>query len=152
MEVREATSGDVAALAELIGRFFSEEGFGTSPAEVTVRMPEFLATHGNVAFLALDGDTAVGVSTVTSTYGLEFGRVGEIEDLYVLPAHRGRGVATALLGHAMLWAREQGFDALEVVVTPKDYAKKDRLVRWYARLGFADTGRVVLHYGPDAGI
>jgi hypothetical protein len=49
----------------------------------------------------------------------------------------------------MLWARHEGFEALEVVVTPEDYAKKDRLVAWYARLGFVNTGRIVLHYGPD---
>jgi GNAT superfamily N-acetyltransferase len=94
MEVRKADPADAPAVSHLIGRFFTEEGFTTPPEEVTARMPDFLSTPGNAAFLALDGDGAVGVSTVTSTFGLEFGRVGEIEDLYVLPARRGQGVAT----------------------------------------------------------
>lgn len=152
MEVRRAEPTDAGAVALLIDRFFTEDAFTTTSEEVESRVPEFLATPGNAAFLAFDGDQAVGVSTVTSKFGLESGKLGEIEDLYVLPSHRGRGVATALLGHAMLWARQEGFEALEVVVTPQDYTRKDRLVRWYARLGFVDTGRIVLHFGPDGAV
>ncbi len=149
MELRRADDTDAEAVALLINRFFAEDGFSTTAEEVEARVPAFLTTPGNAAFLAFDGDEVVGVSTVTSKFSLESGKLGEIEDLYVLPSYRGRGVATALLGQAMLWARQEGFEALEVVVTPKDYSRKDRLVRWYARLGFVDTGRLVLHFGPD---
>ena len=149
MELRRATQGDNEALAELLTYFFAGEGFTTPPEVIAARVSAFLEHSGNAAFLAVDGDSTVGVSTVTSAFGIERGHTAEIEDLFVIPSHRSRGIATALLGEAMLWSKEQGFDALQVVVTPEDTVRKENLVSWYGRLGFAATGRLVLLF--DAG-
>lgn len=151
MEIHRATSDDAAALTQIISMFFDGEGFRTTPEVVAARVPEFLSADGNAAFLAFSGDEVIGVSTVSTSYGLENGRLAEIEDLYVRPAHRGNGVATALLGQAMLWGRAQGFDSLEVVVTPEDGTRRDYLIGWYGRLGFVDTGRLVLHFDGTGG-
>lgn len=150
MEVRRAWPADAAAVARLISRFFSDEEFFTPPEAIAARAPEFLEHPGNAAFLAFDGNAAVGLSTVTSSFGFESGRLAEIEDLYVVPEHRNHGVATALLGEAMLWCSQQGFDAIQVVVTPEDPLRKERLIRWYGRLGFVDTGRLLLYFAPGA--
>ena len=64
---------------------------------------------------------------MTSSFGFEYRRVAEVEHLYVVPDHRHGRVATALLGEAMLWCRRQGVTDLEVVVTPNDPVKKDRV-------------------------
>lgn len=148
MEVRKAHPEDVAAVTRLISRFFADEEFFTTPESIAERAPEFLVHPGNAAFLAIDGDVAVGISTVTSSFGFESGRLAEIEDLYVDPEHRNLGVATALLGEAMLWCSQQGFDAIQVVVTPEDPVRKERLIGWYGRLGFVDTGRLLLYFAP----
>lgn len=150
MEVRRAGPEDAAAVARLISRFFADEEFVTAPETVVARAPDFLERPGNAAFLAIDGDAAVGISTVTSSFGFESGKLAEIEDLYVVPEHRNHGVATALLGEAMLWCSQQGFDAIQVVVTPEDPVRKDRLIAWYGRLGFVDTGRLLLHFAAGA--
>jgi aminoglycoside 6'-N-acetyltransferase I len=150
MEVRRAGPEDAAAVAGLITEFFADEGFFTTPETVAVRAPEFLEHPGNAAFLAFDGNAAVGVSTVTTSFGFESGRLAEIEDLYVLPEHRNHGVATALLGESMLWCRQRGFDAIQVVVTPEDPVRKERLIAWYGRLGFVDTGRLLLYFAPGS--
>lgn len=147
MEVRMARPEDAESVARLVARFFADEGFATTPAVVAERAPTFLGHAGNVAFLALDGEVAIGISTVSSRFGFESGRLAEIEDLYVVPERRSQGVATTLLGEAMLWCRLQGFDAIEVIVTPEDPLRKERLIGWYGRLGFVDTGRIVLHFG-----
>lgn len=150
MEVRKARPEDADAAADLISRFFAEDDFATPPDVVAARAPDFLLHPGNAVFLAVDGNEAVGISTVTSSFGFESGRLAEIEDLYVLPAHRSHGVATALLGEAMLWCRQQGFDAIQVAVTPEDPERRAWLVGWYGRLGFADTGRFLLSFAPGA--
>ncbi len=148
MELRRAGPEDIASLTTLLTQFFAGEGFTTPPEVIAARVPLFLDEPGNAAFLAMDGDEAVGFSTVTSTFGIEQGHTAEIEDLFVVPAHRGRGIATALLGEAMMWSRQQGFESLEVVVTPGDPQRRQNLISWYARLGFKETTRTLLLFDP----
>lgn len=144
MELRRARQEDAAHLTKLLTLFFAGEGFTTSPEVIAARVPVFLEHPGNAAFLAIDGEEAVGFSTVTGSFSVELGHAAEIEDLYVLPSHRGRGIATTLLGEAMMWSSQEGFETLQVVVTPENPARKESLVSWYARLGFKETGRNVL--------
>ncbi len=150
MELRRAAADDATTLTQLLTLFFAGEGFGTPPEVVAARVPAFLDTPGNAAFLAIDADEAVGLSTVTSAFGVERGHTAEIEDLFVLPSHRGRGIATALLGEAMMWSRNEGFEALQVVVTATDPTRHANLVSWYSRLGFATTGRSVLLFDSSS--
>ncbi len=148
MELRRAGPQDTEQLTRLLTHFFAGEGFTTPPETVASRVSEFLTNPGNAAFLAVDGDEAVGVSTVTSAFGIERGHTAEIEDLFVVPSHRGQGIATALLGEAMMWSNQEGFEALQVVVTPNDEVRRENLISWYSRLGFAETGRHVLLFEP----
>lgn len=130
-------------MADLLVRFFAEEGFETPASDVRSRATPFIAEPANSAFLAYEGDAAVGVATLTTAFGIETGRYGEIEDLYVLPAHRRKGVARALVGAAIEDARSRGCRDVEVVVTPEGDAAHG-LLRWYMDLGWRDTGRRIL--------
>lgn len=147
MEVRRAKRDDAADVVRLIMLFFEAEGFTTPAAVVAERAVVFLEDGAGAAFLAIDGDHAIGIATVSTSFGFEGGRLAEIEDLYVIPSHRGHGVATALLGEAMLWSRREGFETLRVIVTPEDEERRQQLIRWYGRLGYVDTNRSVLHFG-----
>jgi GNAT superfamily N-acetyltransferase len=140
MEVRRALPGDAHALAGLLARFFAEEGFGASAAEVRERADVFLAEPANTAFLAMEGGLLIGAATVTTCFGFETGRQAEIEDLYVLPERRRRGVARALVEAVLAWCRARGCTDVEVVVTSEGDARHG-LDAWYRSLGFADTGR-----------
>ncbi len=137
-------------VTDLIRRFFAGEGFTTPPDTIARRTPEVLSNDRNAVFLAFDEDTPIGIATVTTRFGFESGRLAEIEDLFVIPERRGHGVATSLLGESMLWCRQEGYEELEVVVTPEEAERQSYLVAWYGRLGFSDTGRRVLHSGPTA--
>ena len=77
--------------------------------------------------------------TVTTMLYAEWGRMAVIGDLYVLPEHRGCGIARALVEAAVTWSRGQGCSAVEVVMTPEGEASH-RLSRFYKALGFAETG------------
>jgi GNAT superfamily N-acetyltransferase len=93
VEIRRALPADAEPVAALLARFFAEEGFAASAAEIRERADVFLAESANAAFLAFEDGTPAGVVTVTTGFGFEAGRQAEIEDLYVLPDRRRRGVA-----------------------------------------------------------
>jgi ribosomal protein S18 acetylase RimI-like enzyme len=64
-------------------------------------------------FLAWNGDNAVGfIHLMPSTNTLAMRHIWFLEDLYVDPAARGQGVATALLSYAEAFARGTGAERL----------------------------------------
>ena len=68
--------------------------------------------------LAVDGETAQAVITVSTVLYVEWGRLGEIGDLYVPSEHRLKGLARRLVEHAKAWCRTQGCSAVSVTITP----------------------------------
>ncbi|OFW53694.1 MAG: hypothetical protein A2V75_08225 [Actinobacteria bacterium RBG_16_70_17] len=143
MEIRRALPADADPLATLLARFLAEEGFAASAAEIRERADVFLAEAANAAFLAFEDGTPAGAATVTTGFGFETGRQAEIEDLYVLPDRRRRGVARGLIDAALAWCRERGCADVEVVVTPEGDARHGLGAR-YRGLGFDETGRRIL--------
>jgi GNAT superfamily N-acetyltransferase len=141
--IRRAGPEDAGLVAGLITRFFAEEGFGGDPDRHRSSAPLFLAEPANAVFLAMRGDEAVGLATVTTTFGFESGRYAEMEDLYVIPGFRNRGLAARLLDAVVEWCRTRECAALEVVVTP-DGESRYGLTGWYLERGFSDEGRRLL--------
>ncbi|MDD9947701.1 MAG: GNAT family N-acetyltransferase [Myxococcales bacterium] len=65
-------------------------------------------------WLACDGTEPVGFALMFPTYSTWRGRPGIwLEDLFVLPSHRGRGVGRRLLEHVAHLAVERGCGRLE---------------------------------------
>jgi aminoglycoside 6'-N-acetyltransferase I len=137
-----------AAFALLL-RFFREEGFDTPEREMRPSLSTLLVDPDSTVFLAEQNGQAVGVATVTSRVGIEYGRSAELEDLYVVPEVRGRGTGTALIDAVRAWCRRKGCTVLDVVVIPEGEAKHG-LTDFYLRRGFANTGRVILEVRLDA--
>ena len=55
---------------------------------------------------------------------MEYGLSAELEDLYVTPPARGRGLAR-LLAHAVIdWARDQRATEIVLVITPQGEAEQ----------------------------
>lgn len=84
----------------------------------------------------------VGLAITTLSFGLEQGRIAELEDLFVRPAARHGGIGAALID-SINWARSRGCRALELVVAPTG-GNVARLHRYYARHGVTDVGRRLL--------
>jgi aminoglycoside 6'-N-acetyltransferase I len=143
LSVRRATSADLDAALPLLQRFFAEEGFATPPDLIRERLGEMLADLGTGVFLAWLGTEAVGVATVTTSSGIEFGLGAELEDLYVRPDVRERGVGSALIEAVIAWCRARACTVVEVVVTPEGQAAHD-LIGYYRARGFRESGRVML--------
>ena len=81
--------------------------------EALLREELFQKKHAEVLF-ALDGEREVGFALFFHNFSTFLGRSGlYLEDLYVLPAYRGRGYGTALLCRLARIARERGCGRLE---------------------------------------
>jgi GNAT superfamily N-acetyltransferase len=125
---------DVPALLPLLAVQLDEHGMGM-PHDVLhgavlgiVTEPE----RGRV-LLAWSGDTVVGVAVMPYTWTVEHGgRCAWLDELYVVPEVRGRGVGTQLLLAAMDLVREDGCLAMDLEVDV-DHARVETL---YLRHGF----------------
>jgi GNAT superfamily N-acetyltransferase len=126
----------------LLVRFFAEEGFGGDQPTIAARFEALRREPHHWAALALDEDMPVGVITVTTNLYVEWGRMAEIADLYVLPEHRRRGIARALIQAAVAWSRKDGCSGVAVIMTPEGEAAHG-LSRFYKAQGFARTGRII---------
>jgi ribosomal protein S18 acetylase RimI-like enzyme len=139
-DVRRARPSELAAVLELAVAFYAEDGFTTPRSQLRDNLAVLLTSDDARVAVASERQTIVGFAITTMSFGLEQGRIAELEDLYVQPAHRGTGIASALIDDSANWARSRRCRALEVVVAPNgnDVA---HLFGFYARRGFIDEGR-----------
>jgi GNAT superfamily N-acetyltransferase len=120
----------LAALAD------APEAFGSSP-EQEKALPEHdwrAMTRTAAIFVATAHGTGVGVVA-----GLPRESAGErgLGAMWVTPSWRGRGVAPALAGAVIAWARSEGCARIGLWVP----ADSPRARRFYQRQGFRATGR-----------
>jgi excisionase family DNA binding protein len=121
---------------KLLTQFFAEEGFDTAPSHIERNVVAMLNDPMCCVALAMDGDEAVGVVAVTTMRYVEWGLVGEIGDLYVLPDRRRAGVARALIAMAMDWCLSVAqFAKLFGITRPGVYALLNRGVIKGIRIG-----------------
>ena len=143
MNIRTGTPADAPAILELAVAFYAEDGFGTPRSRLAEHLDHLLASEAaRVAVAEVDG-TIVAFGASTSSYGLEDGRVAELEDLYVVPEHRRRGIAQALIDDSAAWARRIGAAYLAIVIAPNGL-DVSHLHRYYRARGFRDEGRRIL--------
>jgi ribosomal protein S18 acetylase RimI-like enzyme len=94
--------------------------------------------RGAILVARQDGGRAVGVAYVSFTWCLEHGgKTSWLEELYVVPDLRGRGLGQALLAAAQVHAAAAGCAAMDLEVT-EDHTRAARL---YQRDGFRPLGR-----------
>ncbi len=141
--VERATSAEHAVALPLLERFFAEEGFATPREQIRDQLSALLADDTCAVFLAWLDQMAVGVATVTTTHGLELGLSAELEDLYVLPEARCRGIGEMLINAVKAWCQDRGCLSVSVVVTPEGEAAHN-LIDYYGARGFDETGRTIL--------
>ena len=136
------------AALSLLRAFFQEEGLEVPALLLEARFDHFAADDRNAVLLAIAGGEVLGIVTLTTSFGLEFGLSAELEDLYVVPEARGRGIAGRLLDAALAWCRARRVQAVYLVVLPQD-AAAGRLLPFYANRGFVDEGRRLLFFDGD---
>jgi GNAT superfamily N-acetyltransferase len=140
-DIQTVTGATRDAALRLLIRFFREEGFATPPARIADNLDRMLADPSCWCAVAIRGGMVQAVVTVSTVRYVEWGRLGEIGDLYVLPEHRRHGLARGLIAAAQSWCRDQGCSAVSVTITPIG-EERHRLSRFYSALGFELSGRM----------
>ncbi|WP_417464119.1 GNAT family N-acetyltransferase [Kordiimonas sp.] len=141
---RKAERSDTDQLTPLFCRFFDEEGMAVDPARLTENLGRMLDDSRAHIVLALEGTAIIGFVSITLTIGVEFGLAAEIEDLYVVPDHRGCGLSRQLMEQALAWCEAEEASEVIVVITPT--GRDDQgLADFYAKFGFSDSERLVMY-------
>ena len=132
---RVAEPADAEVAARMLHDFNVEFGTPTpGPAVLTERLRRMLPRDDVVVLLA--GEPAVAVALLTFRPGLwGDGPVTLLEELYVRPDLRGRGIGHAVLERAMAIARERGSENFEINVDEGDTDAR----RFYEAHGFSNS-------------
>jgi GNAT superfamily N-acetyltransferase len=132
---RVATPSDVDTVARLLDAFNREFDTPTPGPEVLATRLRGLLDGGDVIAL-LAGDPAVAVALLTLRPNVWFdGPVVLVDELYVAPESRGRGLGAALMVAVESLTRERGGELIEIAV---DGADADAH-RFYERHGYTST-------------
>ena len=142
--IRRATAQDVPTLSDLYARFYSEDPIDVSHDSIRKNLGAMVLDERAAIWIAEDDKDIIGFASASLTLGVEFGWASEIEDLFVLPEHRGKGLAKRLLLTAIDWAEKCGASEILLVVTPEAEADQG-LVAFYEKLGFSKSDRIVMY-------
>jgi GNAT superfamily N-acetyltransferase len=132
---RRAAPSDAALVAQLLHDFNTE--FATPTPGVAVlksRLAQLLA--GDDVVVLLIGEPATGIAVLSFRRNVWYdGPVSILDELYVQPSLRDRGLGSALLAAACELVRQRGGELLEVNVDGDDSDAR----RFYQDRGFRNT-------------
>ena len=150
ISVRRAEVADARDVARLLHDFNTEFDEPTpGVGAIARRLRELLPTEELAALL--EGQPPHGVAVVRFRPSIWLdSQVAYLEELYVAPEHRGRGVGRALLEEAMGIAHATGADRMELCTGEADTAAR----ALYESCGFTNRerppdGPIMLFYERD---
>ena len=142
VQIVRATVAEAATVVSLIDGLLAELRGGSSgldlPAAVAL-CETLIAEYRYTAFLAVEEEVAIGMITLTETATVYArGTFGVIQELYVTPPNRSRGVGHRLIDAAEAEGRTWGWRGIQVGAP--DPARFARSVAFYEREGFRVIG------------
>ncbi len=137
--IERVSAADVRVVLPLFAAQFAEHGIAASGEALEQAVRGLVDSEGRGAVLAAYEDgRAIGVAALAFTWTLEHsGRSAWLDELYVVPDRRGRGVGTALLRRALEVAASERCLAVDLEVDSA-HARAEGL---YARERFAALPR-----------
>lgn len=140
--LRSATAGDLPQLLELMRGCYRDDGLQFDGVRAGTTMARLLAEPqwGYVLLVESQG-AAIGYVAICLGFSLELGgNDAFIDELFVLPEHRGRGHGRRLLESAAAQAKLRGVHALHLEVDRNNTAAREL----YASLGYGLRDRYYL--------
>ncbi len=149
--VRSASASDAASLARMLYEFNREfEADTDDEAVLAARFTRILDEPAVLALIASDGGHDLGFALVTLRPAIWFeGPVAVLDELYVVPELRDRGIGSALIARTRALLRERGCPELHINVDEVDTDTR----RFYERHGFVTVEpgtefRMLCYIGP----
>ena len=145
-EIHLARPEDAGVIAAMVGELLQEimsavreKAFNFDHHDTEARARAWLRDGFYLVLLAKQGQVAVGFLALYESYALYTeGAYGTIPEFYVRPAHRSRGIGTALIAESKRLGQAKGWRRLEVTTPP--LPEFDRTLAFYQRQGFAISG------------
>ena len=138
VSIRQCTSGDFPEVVGLYGRLFTDYGDPVPDEGLEARFGEYLLVA------ELDGEIVGFLCAEKQTIAFmksEIGRAAfpddedylELQELYVVPEHRGQEIGTQLVRTVLEKGRSNGLERSMVYSNMPDYV---RTARFYERCGY----------------
>jgi GNAT superfamily N-acetyltransferase len=141
--VGQALPDDITTLVNLMAEFYAESAYELDRAIAEKAFADILADArlGYVWIIDENGKD-VGYVVLTLRYGMEYGGLMAcIDDLFVVPQSRNRGLSTAALSQVRDFCKSIGVRAITVEVSPSNVPAQTV----YRRLGLTEVpGRQLL--------
>ena len=139
MHILVATMADAPSIIDLLRRQLEEHAVVLSADRLVAAVDAVFAdVRRGVFLLAMNDTTAIGISYVSFAWSIEYGGASaRLEELYVLPRWRARGVGTLLLQASIERATSSGCNVVDLEVQ----RGQERAGNLYARHGFAQLPR-----------
>jgi GNAT superfamily N-acetyltransferase len=130
-----ATADDADDVARLLDDFNTEYATPTpGPVVLAARLRRLLAGDQTIAIVAGSPPVAIGLVTLRANVWYD-GSVALLDEMYVAPRLRRRGIGSAIIEHLLSLARDTGIDLIEINVDEGDVDAQ----RFYERHGFASA-------------
>lgn len=141
MRIRPVAPADARSVAHLVDELLVELHHGElEPADrVSIAETVLAQTSRSFGYLALEGDSPVGVLLMTEAMAIYAGGAfGQITELYVRPECRSGGLAAALVREAARFGKERGWKRLDVGAPVQP--RWARTLAFYLSAGFVEVG------------
>jgi GNAT superfamily N-acetyltransferase len=139
---RVAAIADLAILLELVQEFRKHENLPFDEDIDSDVIQHFLVDKSlGQAYLVWQEDEVIGYIVLTLGYSLEYrGRDAFIDEFYIRPTHRGKGIGTQTLAFAESTCQGLGVQALHLEV---DFENPDAQ-HFYHRVGYQRHNRFLM--------
>ena len=140
--LRPVAADDLPALLGMLRRFYAEDRIPLDEPRVRRGLGQLMADASlGAALFAEVGGERVGYLVLGWCFSIEQGgRHGLVDEIYLEPAARGRGLGRVLLAAACDWARGQGAEVARLEVNRHN----PRAKALYIGHGFRDDDRDIL--------
>ena len=149
MTIERALPTDLDDLIVLMRHYYAEDGLAYEPHRARAALAGLLETpeYGAVWVLR-DGSAAVGYLALCVGYSLEMGgRDAFVDEVFVAPEYRGKGLGAGMVKAAIETARSSGVQALHLTVEQGNR----RAAEVYKRLGFEPRTATLMSLRLPAG-
>jgi ribosomal protein S18 acetylase RimI-like enzyme len=138
--VERAVPPDRLDVERLIAAYHTSEGVTPKPDRITWAVDQILKNRfGGVILVAREKRSLLGVALAVYQPSAELGRVLVVNDFYVDPATRRKGVGRALATKLLEEAKAMRVDRIDLEVLPSNAAA----AAFWKSLGFRTQGRTV---------
>ncbi len=138
LRITVASASQVPALSDLLSTLFAQEAEFVPNHAAQCRGLSLIIENPSIGHLlvAHAGERAIGMVGLLYTISTALGaRVALLEDMVVAPPHRGAGIGSGLLRHAIAHARSQGCARVTLLTDETNSGAQ----RFYARHGFVSS-------------